>query len=92
MSAINVVFDGPPSNKSGRFIEVENDKGASVDVGTWYQRGDGLWSLRVTAADIIRATEHPGSCENCGHDSDCGLHNEPALPIATHDCTAVVTA
>jgi hypothetical protein len=25
MAAVNVVFDGPPSHESGRFVEVEDD-------------------------------------------------------------------
>lgn len=40
-----VIFDGPPSHESGRFIEVENAQGASVGGIDWKQRGDGLWSL-----------------------------------------------
>jgi len=38
-----IVFDGPPANKSGRFIEVELD-GAGVSFGEWQQNGD-LWEL-----------------------------------------------
>ncbi len=45
---INIVFDGPPSHESGRFIEVENDAGASISVGEWIDRKNGLWSLRIT--------------------------------------------
>lgn len=33
---IDIVFDGPPSShESGRFVEVENEAGASIGVGTW---------------------------------------------------------
>lgn len=46
---INVVFDGPPSHASGRFVEVETDDGRSINAGEWRQRDDGLWSLRITA-------------------------------------------
>lgn len=46
---INIVFDGPPSHESGRFIEVETDDGRGINVGEWIQRPDGLWSLRITA-------------------------------------------
>lgn len=44
---IDIVFDGPPSYKSGRFVEVENEKGESVRVGQWIDRGDGFWALRL---------------------------------------------
>lgn len=44
---LDVVFDGPPSHESGRFVEVENMAGASVRAGEWIDRGDGLWALRL---------------------------------------------
>jgi hypothetical protein len=43
---IHVVFDGPPSHESGRFVEVEDETGSSISFGDWIDRGDGLWSLR----------------------------------------------
>ncbi len=46
-AAINIIFDGPPSHESGRFVEVENDAGASIRVGEWIDRGDGTWALRI---------------------------------------------
>lgn len=50
---IDVVFDGPPSHESGRFVEVENEKGESVRCGQWIQEnGTGLWRLRISALDI----------------------------------------
>lgn len=48
MSAINIIFDGPPGHESGRFVEVENDQGASISVGKWGE-SDGLWALRITS-------------------------------------------
>jgi energy-coupling factor transporter ATP-binding protein EcfA2 len=44
---IDVVFDGPPGHESGRFVEVEDESGASVSVGEWVDRGNGLWALRI---------------------------------------------
>lgn len=38
-----IVFDGPPANESGRFIEVELD-GAGVSFGVWQQNGE-YWEL-----------------------------------------------
>lgn len=45
--AINIIFDGPPGPESGRFIEVETDGGASIRIGEWIKRADGLWALRI---------------------------------------------
>lgn len=45
---VDVVFDGPPGPKPGRFVEVENMDGASVGVGEWIDRVDGYWVLRLT--------------------------------------------
>ena len=45
---INIVFDGPPSHESGRFIEVETDDGKGISAGEWIERDDGLWALRIT--------------------------------------------
>lgn len=44
---IDVVFDGPPGPESGRFVEVEDQSGASVSVGEWIERDDGYWVLRM---------------------------------------------
>lgn len=58
---IDVVFDGPPSHESGRFVEVENEAGASVRVGEWIDRGNGLWALRVPLyASLPAAREGEG--------------------------------
>lgn len=40
-----VIFDGPPSHESGRFVEVETADGRSVSAGEWRERAAGLWSL-----------------------------------------------
>ncbi len=45
---IDVVFDGPPAPEAGRFVEVEDPRGYSVNVGDWIDRGNGLWALRIT--------------------------------------------
>jgi len=46
--AINIIFDGPPSHESGRFVEVETDDGKSIGCGEWIERPNGLWALRIT--------------------------------------------
>ena len=44
---IRVVFDGPPSHESGRFVEVETPDGKSISIGEWHTRADNLWELRI---------------------------------------------
>lgn len=47
MSAyIDIVFDGPPAPESGRFVEVEDDTGASIWVGEWIETPP-YWRLRI---------------------------------------------
>lgn len=50
---IDIVFDGPPSHESGRFVEVENELGHSISAGEWIgpepssnDTGE-LWRLRL---------------------------------------------
>lgn len=47
MDKISVLFDGPPSHESGRFVEVEDSSGASIRIGDWMERADGLWALVI---------------------------------------------
>ena len=51
-----VVFDGPPSHESGRFVEVEDETGAGVAVGTW-RREAGLWALGPFSAQPAPALD-----------------------------------
>lgn len=51
-SEIRVIFDGPPSHESGRFVEVEDTEGRSINVGEWHERDDKLWELRIP--DVTR--------------------------------------
>lgn len=46
---VDIVFDGPPSHESGRFVEVENHDGRSINFGEWIHRPDGYWVLRIKA-------------------------------------------
>jgi hypothetical protein len=51
VSKLHIVFDGPPGPTAGRFVEVENDKGSSINVGEWVERSDGLWELVLDLVD-----------------------------------------
>ncbi len=45
MEPVQIVFTKPPSHQSGQFVEVENEEGKSVRVGSWQPRSDGWWNL-----------------------------------------------
>ena len=45
MSSIHIIFDGPPGPSAPGFVEIEDDNGVSLSVGTWRERFDGLWEL-----------------------------------------------
>jgi hypothetical protein len=47
MRELHIIFDGPPSHESGRFIEVEDENGRGVNAGEWRKRNDGLWELVI---------------------------------------------
>jgi hypothetical protein len=44
---VDIVFDGPPGPQPGRFVEVENAQGRSINLGEWVHRPDGYWALRI---------------------------------------------
>lgn len=52
-SFLDIVFDGPPGPEGGRFVEVENPAGESIRFGTWVQRDDGYWALRIAVSPAI---------------------------------------
>lgn len=55
---IEIVFDGPPGPGGGRFVEIEQG-GASVRLGEWRQRADGLWALVLSGLSAAPATSAP---------------------------------
>jgi len=85
MKAINVIFDGPPSHESGRFVEVEDDAGRSINAGEWIERKDGLWALRITELpDGRHIHQHnPEStsddCLKCGLDLRNTIHERAGV-------------
>lgn len=61
---IQFVTDGPPAHKSGRFVELEDHTGASIGMGRWEDRGNGLWALIVepveaSAVEAVRELHKP---------------------------------
>lgn len=67
---IDVVFDGPPEAESGRFVEVEDETGASIVAGEWIERENGYWALRIATSQS--EPEPSAECPQC-HRPD-GLH------------------
>lgn len=55
-----IVFDGPPSHKSGRFVEVEDSNGNGISIGKWRKRDDDLWSLDIHAVQNLQHGERKG--------------------------------
>ena len=53
---VDIVFDGPPGPESGRFVEVENEHGCSINVGEWVHRPDGYWALRFSSETLNTIT------------------------------------
>lgn len=60
---IDIVFDGPPSHESGRFVEVENSSGMSISFGEWVHRPDGYWALRIPSFDAFAASRADAAVE-----------------------------
>lgn len=52
---LHVIFDGPPGPEAGRFVEVEDGYGNSVNAGEWQERPDGLWALCIAGRDATIA-------------------------------------
>lgn len=46
MGEIHILFDGPPSHESARFIETEDKEGHGINVGKWIEKGD-YWHLVI---------------------------------------------
>ena len=93
MSTIDIVFDGPPSHESGRFVETEDENRASISIGDWVERDDGYWALRIgdprdierlqaciDAALALHFQRYPHGRNNPGFCADC---------IAPYPCPTV---
>lgn len=80
--ALHIIFDGPPGPEPGRFVEVENDFGESVNVGEWIENGDGTWSLKIDEIPLTAerhrhvagADGDVDACAKCGLDLRSPIH------------------
>jgi len=59
---IHIVFDGPPEHIAGRFVEVEDDTGKSIDYGEWRQVGD-YWHLVFPDTRGCTCSTEASSCK-----------------------------
>jgi len=46
-----VIFDGPPSQVAGRFVDCEDGEGTPIKAGEWEEGDDEFWRLRIK--DVI---------------------------------------
>jgi hypothetical protein len=47
MKHIDIIFDGPPGPECGRFVEVEDGNGKSINAGEWLESLNGFHTLRI---------------------------------------------
>ena len=55
MKAINIILQADEKSPSSSFVEIEDDEGRSVRIGTASppdNDGTGLWSIRITPEEI----------------------------------------
>lgn len=91
MNYIDVVFDGPPSHESGRFVEVEDPTGKSVSVGEWIDRSNGLWALRIPRSPVGQMMpEHPRFSEIGSALMDKLCREHPEVPWHEYSPQAVI--
>lgn len=65
-----IIGEEGPSHNAGRFVEVENDVGASINAGEWHKRPDGLWDLMVPdhRDDLARAEDRIADLETSAYE------------------------
>lgn len=74
---LDIVFDGPPSQTAGRFVEVESPDGRSVRLGEWLERPDGFWALRIPNPAQRAAVERAADWDGYRNTREYG---EPGTP------------
>lgn len=90
---IDIVFDGPPGPEAGRFVEVENAEGWSINFGEWVKRSDGYWALRIpsleAAAQIADAVVEENTLSGPYATMDDSPENEAARNAARGIAAAI---
>lgn len=60
MKTISIIFDGPPAPRGGRFVEVNDENGRSLNApGEWRQKENGLWELVLDVEAIAAMAPRP---------------------------------
>lgn len=92
-----VVFDGPPSHESGRFIEVEDGHGHGLGPSQcgadWRQREDGYWELGPFGTDPLTSRERTAlllAARERSVDRGGAAWEEPELRKMTEDEWATI--
>jgi len=53
IKAINIVLDPSDNPQSMIFVEIENEKGKSINIGRSFQReSDGMWIIQIKQEDF----------------------------------------
>lgn len=64
MTAISIIFDGPPDHHGPRFVEIENKQGKSIRIGDWRPdprpEHEGYWNLRISLAELMELAASEG--------------------------------
>ena len=78
---LRIVFDGPPAHESGRFVEVEDSNGRSVNAGEWRSRPDGLFELVLPSCQCRERSKLAPASEGEWRET---VHRRLSLLEATH--------
>ena len=90
LADLHIVFDGPPAPESGRFVEVENSEGRSINIGEWRERSDGLWELVIKRMDLEPALA--AERERCARIGDAAAAKRTASAAYRRAGEAIVAA
>ncbi|KKK53179.1 hypothetical protein LCGC14_3097380 [marine sediment metagenome] len=96
-----IVFDGPPANESGRFVEVELN-GAGISFGEWQENGEywelvlpdpyaRLVNLNAELQEAYGFVEMAGSADNSGEEYG-PLCQECESPFSNHKDNCALSA
>lgn len=100
VQGLRIVFDGPPAPEGGRFVEVENAAGQSVNAGEWRERTDGLWELVLyttppqpaEVGELVAALKHARMFIVNGVDLGYIRMPDADTPDQAHDTLPIIDA